>query len=86
VWRCKTLEGATFERTDAPAELADMAFRAVRLMGLTLAGVDALPTEDGYLILEVNPVPGMLDMLGEEARQETVAGVYDWVEKQAAAR
>jgi ribosomal protein S6--L-glutamate ligase len=81
VWRCKTLEGATFERVDAPAELEDMAFRAVRLMGLTLAGVDALPTEDGYLILEVNPVPGMLDMLGEEARQETLAAVYDWVEK-----
>lgn len=85
VWRCKTLEGATFERIDAPAELEDMAFRAVRLMGLTLAGVDALPTSDGFLILEVNPVPGMLDMLGEEARQETLAGVYDWVEKQAAA-
>lgn len=84
-WRCKTLEGATFERIQAPVELEDIAFRAVRLMGLTLAGVDALPTDDGYLILEVNPVPGMLDMLGEEARQETLAGVYDWVEKQAAA-
>ena len=84
-WRCKTLEGATFERVDAPAELEDLAFRATRLMGLTLAGVDALPTEDGFVILEVNPVPGMLDMLGEQARQETLAGVYDWVEKQAAA-
>ena len=84
-WRCKTLEGATFERIDAPAELEDLAFRATRLMGLTLAGVDALPTKDGFVILEVNPVPGLLDMLGEEARQETFAGIYDWVEKQAAA-
>jgi ribosomal protein S6--L-glutamate ligase len=54
-------------------------------MGLTLAGVDALPTGDGFVILEVNPVPGLLDMLEEGVRQETFAGMYDWVEKQAAA-
>jgi ribosomal protein S6--L-glutamate ligase len=84
-WRCKTLQGATFERLDAPTELAEMAFRAARLMGLTLAGVDALPTADGFVILEVNPIPGWLDMLGEQARQETLAGIYDWVEKQTAA-
>ena len=85
VWRCKTKEGATFERVDAPPELVDIAFRATRAMGLTLAGVDALPTDDGYVILEVNPVPGYLDMLGEEARQETLTAIYDWVEKQLAA-
>ncbi len=85
VWRCKTKEGATFERVDAPPELVDIAFRATRAMGLTLAGVDALPTDDGYAVLEVNPVPGYLDMLGEEARQETLTAMYDWVEKQLAA-
>jgi ribosomal protein S6--L-glutamate ligase len=84
VWRCKTKEGATFERVDAPPELVDIAFRATRALGLTLAGVDALPTDDGYAVLEVNPVPGYLDMLGEEARQETLTAIYDWVEKQLA--
>lgn len=84
MWRCNTHAGATFERVDAPAELEDLAFRSVRLMGLTLAGVDAIPTDDGYVILEVNPVPGGLDVFGEEARRETLAGIYDWVEKQAA--
>jgi glutathione synthase/RimK-type ligase-like ATP-grasp enzyme len=84
-WRCKTLEGATFERIDGPPELVQMAVRAARLMGLTLAGVDALPTDDGYVILEVNPVPGFLDLHGEAARQETVAAIYDWVGKVTAA-
>jgi ribosomal protein S6--L-glutamate ligase len=84
MWRCNTHAGATFERVEAPDELRDLAFRAVRLMGLTLAGVDALPTDDGYVILEVNPVPGGLAAFGEQARRETLAGIYDWVEKQAA--
>lgn len=80
-WRCKSRQGATYERADAPAELEEMAFRAVRLMNLTLAGVDALPTEDGYVILEVNPVPGSLSIFGSAAAQETIGGIYDWVEK-----
>jgi ribosomal protein S6--L-glutamate ligase len=84
MWRCNTHAGATFERVDTPAELEDLAFRAARLMDLTLAGVDAIPTDDGYVILEVNPVPGGLGAFGEQARQETLAGIYDWVEKQAA--
>ena len=84
IWRCKTLEGATFERVEAPPELAEMAFRAARAMGLSLAGVDALPTPEGYVILEANPVPGMLNMLGDEARQDTLDGLYDWVERQTA--
>ncbi len=55
-WRCKTLEGASFERFDPPADLMELAFRATRAMGLTLAGLDILPTKDGYVILEVNPI------------------------------
>jgi ribosomal protein S6--L-glutamate ligase len=83
VWRCKSRQGATYERTDAPAELEEMAFRAVRLMGLTLSSVDALPAEDGYIILEVNSVPGSLSIFGREACQETLTGVYHWVERHA---
>jgi ribosomal protein S6--L-glutamate ligase len=84
-WRCKTLEGASFERVDGPPELVDMAVRATRLMGLALSGVDALPTEDGYVILEVNPIPGFLDLHGEQARLEIMNGLFDWVERQVTA-
>lgn len=84
MWRCNTHAGAIYERIEAPGDLRDLAFRAVRLMGLTLAGIDALPTDDGWVILEVNPVPGGLSIFGEQAQRETLAGVYDWVEKQAA--
>lgn len=80
-WRVKTLEGASFEPVDPPAELLDLALRAARAMGMTLAGLDILPTDDGYVILEVNPVAGFLNIFGEGPRQQTFAAVYDWVEK-----
>jgi ribosomal protein S6--L-glutamate ligase len=81
-WRCKTLEGASFERFDAPDDLIDLAVRATRHLGMTLSGLDVLPVPDGYMILEVNPVPGFLDIFGERAHQESLAGIFDWVEKQ----
>jgi ribosomal protein S6--L-glutamate ligase len=85
-WRCKTLEGATFERFDAPQELIDLSVRATRVMGMTLSGLDILPDgAGGYVILEVNPVPGFLSVLGREQHREVLAGVYDWVEKETAA-
>jgi len=83
-WRCKTLEGASFERFDAPPDLVDLSIKATRAMGLTLAGLDILPTDDGYVILEVNAMPGFLNIFGEGPRQEVLHGVFDWVEKQIA--
>ena len=83
-WRVKTLEGASFERLAAPPELADLALRAARAMGLTLAGLDILPTAGGYVILEVNPVAGFLNIFGEDPRQEVFDGVFDWIEKHSA--
>ena len=82
-WRVKTLEGASFERLDTPPELAELALRATRAMGMTLAGLDILPTPDGYVVLEVNPVAGFLNIFGAGPQWEVYAGVYDWIEKHA---
>lgn len=82
-WRVKTLEGASFERLDTPPELAELALRATRAMGMTLAGLDILPTRDGYVVLEVNPVAGFLDIFGAGPQWEIYAGVFDWIEKHA---
>jgi ribosomal protein S6--L-glutamate ligase len=82
-WRVKTLEGASFERLEAPPELAELALAAARAMGMTLAGLDILPTAGGYVVLEVNPVAGFLNIFGEQPRQEVFTAVYDWVAKHA---
>lgn len=83
-WRCKTLEGASFERLDAPAELVDLSVRATRAMGMTLSGLDILPADDGYTILEVNPIPGFLNIFGAGPHRQVLDGVFDWVEKRVA--
>ncbi|GAA2109387.1 ATP-grasp domain-containing protein [Streptomyces synnematoformans] len=84
-WRCKTLEGSSFERFDAPDELIELSVAATRAMGLTLSGLDVLPTPDGYVILEVNAVPGFLSLLGREQHRQVLGGVFDWVERSMAA-
>ncbi|WP_255955000.1 ATP-grasp domain-containing protein [Streptomyces odontomachi] len=82
-WRCKTYEGASWERIDPPDELIDLSIRATRHMGLTYAALDILPhPSGGWVILEVNAVPGFLNMFGEPGCTEGLAGIFDWVEKQ----
>jgi ribosomal protein S6--L-glutamate ligase len=48
--------GSAYEPTAAEAELAVKAAKAV---GLELAGVDIISSEQGPLVLEVNPSPGL---------------------------
>jgi ribosomal protein S6--L-glutamate ligase len=82
-WRCKTYEGASWEQIDPPEELLDLSIRATRRMGLTYAALDILPhPSGGWVILEVNAVPGFLNMFGEPGNTEGLAGIFDWVEKQ----
>ncbi|HEY3608109.1 MAG TPA: hypothetical protein VGL06_11445, partial [Pseudonocardiaceae bacterium] len=80
-WRPESARGASFERVDPPPELVDLALRATRTIGLTLAGLDVVPTATGYVILEVNSNNGGLNALGEEIHRATMDAIYDWVEK-----
>ncbi|MGC4874842.1 ATP-grasp domain-containing protein [Micromonospora sp. DT43] len=79
-WKTRTLLGASFERVDIPPELADISIRATRAMGITLSGLDILPTEDGYVILECNAIPGNLNILGKESQRLAFEAMYEWVE------
>lgn len=48
-------------------------------MDMTPAGLDVLPTADGWVILEVNPVAGFFDIFGDATRQENFTATYDWI-------
>lgn len=86
VWRCNTHAGSTYERVDGPPELVELSLRAARLMNLTLAGLDVLPAGDGYVILDVNSVPGGLHLHGAQAQTETVTAIFGRVEGYLATR
>jgi glutathione synthase/RimK-type ligase-like ATP-grasp enzyme len=79
-WKTRTLLGASFERVDIPEDLADLCVRATRAMGITLSALDILPTADGYVILEVNAIPGNMDILGKASQHRAHSAVYEWVE------
>jgi RimK family alpha-L-glutamate ligase len=58
-WRTNLALGGRAELLDLPGDWGDLARRAAKAVGATLAGVDLLPARDGrVLVLEVNAVPG----------------------------
>jgi ribosomal protein S6--L-glutamate ligase len=79
----RVLGGSAQNLPDPPQELRDLAVRAARATGNTVAGVDILPTADGgYVVLEVNSVPAGFELFDGEAGITTAArAFYDAVEK-----
>lgn len=58
-WRTNISRGAVAAPLEVTDELAELARRACRAVGATVAGVDFLPGKDGRLYaIEVNAVPG----------------------------
>jgi ribosomal protein S6--L-glutamate ligase len=58
------------------------AVTAAKKMGLSVAGVDMLPSNRGPLILEVNSSPGLEGIEG--ATKADIAGkIYEYLEKNA---
>ncbi len=64
-------EGEAFE---LPREYDDAAVKAVRVIGLEVAGVDMLESRDGPKIMEVNASPGFEGL--EAVTGEDIAGRY----------
>jgi ribosomal protein S6--L-glutamate ligase len=57
-WRTNVAQGGRAEAVTPTAEEERLALRAAEAVGAEFAGVDLLPTGDGYVVLEVNAVPG----------------------------
>jgi ribosomal protein S6--L-glutamate ligase len=82
-WKANVAQGARVEMlTTPPAELADMALRAARAMGITIAGVDLMPLRDGHVIVEINDGPGW-HPLSEEAESTMASAVIAYAERVA---
>jgi ribosomal protein S6--L-glutamate ligase len=57
-WRTNVAQGGRAEAVSPTADEERLAVRAAAAVGAEFAGVDLLPTADGYVVLEVNAVPG----------------------------
>ena len=58
-FRSNVHRGGIAEQVDLPEEYADAAVRATQIMGLQVAGVDMLESDNGPQIMEVNSSPGL---------------------------
>lgn len=64
--------GAIGVEFNLPKEYEEIALKAVKDIGLQLAGVDMIETDEGPLVLEVNPSPGFEGF--EAATKRDIAG------------
>jgi ribosomal protein S6--L-glutamate ligase len=77
-FRSNVHRGGTAEAIELEPAFASMAVKAARVMGLGVAGVDILESDDGPLVLEVNSSPGLEGI--EQATNIDVAGaIVDYV-------
>jgi ribosomal protein S6--L-glutamate ligase len=58
-FRANVHRGGRVEKVELTAEYAAVAIRAAQIMGLRVAGVDMLESEDGPKVIEVNSSPGL---------------------------
>ncbi|MEO6518457.1 MAG: 30S ribosomal protein S6--L-glutamate ligase [Pseudoxanthomonas sp.] len=72
-FRSNLHRGGVAERVEASADEVEVALRAARVLGLSVAGVDLIRATRGPLVLEVNSTPGLEGI--EQASGEDVAGV-----------
>jgi RimK family alpha-L-glutamate ligase len=57
-WKTNIYAGARAEPLDISDELENLAIKAAQVTKTEIAGVDIIESEKGYLVLEVNSIPG----------------------------
>lgn len=82
-FRSNVHRGGSVERLEIDDEFERAAVRAAQIMGLKVAGVDMLESDDGPLVMEVNSSPGLEGI--ETATKLDVAGaIVDYIDNQVA--
>lgn len=80
-FRSNVHRGGSTEAVEITDEIAQMAIRATQIMGLRIAGVDLLESDQGPQIMEVNSSPGLEGI--ERCTQLDVAGaIVDYIAAQ----
>jgi ribosomal protein S6--L-glutamate ligase len=65
-WKANVAQGARIEPLTPSRELVELALHATRVMGTTIAGVDIMRLDDGYVLIEINNGPGWHPLADEQ--------------------
>jgi len=84
-FRTNVHRGGRIERRTLEPSLARIAARAAEVLGLGIAGVDLIESDDGPLVLEVNSSPG-LEGIERATGIDVAAAVVEYLEANVAHR
>ena len=75
-WRANVNMGAAAVTAEVSPQLIEISKRAAEVMNVTVAGLDFLPTEDGYRIVEFNNTPSW-EFAEQSVRHRIVEDIID---------
>lgn len=81
-WKANVAQGARVEPLTPSPELVELALRATRAMGTTIAGVDLMRRGDGHVVVELNNGPGW-HPLDDEWEWRVANAIVDYAERVA---
>jgi RimK family alpha-L-glutamate ligase len=84
-WRTNVAQGGRAEAVSPTAEEARLALAAAAAVGTNVAGVDLLPRQGGYDVLEVNAVPGWR-ALAPATGVDVASAIVEHLERDASRR
>jgi ribosomal protein S6--L-glutamate ligase len=80
-FRSNIHRGGTTRKTRLPAEYRRTAVAAARILGLTVAGVDLLASDEGPMVMEVNSSPG-LEGIQKTTDVDVADAIIEHIERQ----
>ena len=83
-FRSNLHRGGVAERVEASDDEVEVALRAARVLGLSVAGVDLIRASRGPLVLEVNSTPG-LEGIEQACGQDVAGALVTYMAEQVAA-
>ena len=84
-FRANFHQGGSVSPVNLTEQEKKLAIKATQILGLDIAGVDILRTNNGPRIIEVNSNPG-LEGISKATGVNVAAGVVDFVERRVAKR
>ena len=79
-FRSNIHQGGKAENITLPDHYVDLALTAAQTLNLDVAGVDILETNDGPVIIEVNPSPG-LEAIETTTNIDIAGKIVDYIEQ-----
>jgi ribosomal protein S6--L-glutamate ligase len=83
-FRSNLHRGGTARKVRLPAEYRKTALAAARVLGLRLAGVDMIESDEGPMVMEVNSSPG-LEGIEKTTGVEVAAAIIEHLEREVTA-